>query len=710
MRSAILGLAVGLAIGVSATVYFHASRLPAGRLERAVNSTGEPVSSATTNRQEDGPAIGGNPSSLDTAERAAAYALATTSDFLTLVDLLEEATGLPDPAHREFALGVLLSRVAEVDPARFVSRAERLGLTSADLVPLFVSWAGRDLNGALEELSAISNARDAREIALRMLEVIGPDDRNTEIIAAALVPFEQDRFRLRAIALEAERDPSTALDRALALDTNSARTAAVRAVATAWSRQSIAAALLETQRIDDEAMKRIFTGELLQDIAPSDVDAVFTYLERVAGSPDTRIQQQGLIQPAIMQIARQDPARALEFADRLPNNFARLVRQTALMQWAETDPVAALNYADTLPPAIDTQNLRSIAARVYGERNPDAAIAWLASLGAEGGPVLQSAVFSGVARTDPQRAVDYLLDGNRIRSRATDPQEFTLIANLANADGVDLRGIGDRIMSAPDSGLRSSTLQMFVQTWARRDPTGALSWALERGSSMRPNLIASLAANFAAVDPQSAAAMTGQIPQSLRDTWIVAVAQSYSQTDSVGALRWLEQFRGTSAYQAGAAAMASSLAHFDPPAAAELLGTLEGNSDAMINTATQLALQWSTSDPVAASAWVRNLPRGALRDRALVGIASTTAENILDQNSLALFSTAQARGEAINVAISSVAQTDPARARTLMDQHVDDPRQREALERAIERQQDGRIMISPGNVAINPFFGPVRIR
>ena len=100
-----------------------------------------------------------------------------------------------------------------------------------------------------------------------------------------------------------------------------------------------------------------------------------------------------------------EPERALAAAESLPGNLGQSLRRTALMSMAQDDPLAALRHVETLAPSGDRDMLLNMIAQSYGRTDPAAAIAWAQTMP----PQLLTVVMFGVARSDPERAIELLL-------------------------------------------------------------------------------------------------------------------------------------------------------------------------------------------------------------------------------------------------------------------------------------------------------------
>jgi len=122
--------------------------------------------------------------------------------------------------------------------------------------------------------------------------------------------------------------------------------------------------------------------------------------------------------------------------------------------------------------------------------------------------------------------------------------------------------------------------------------------------------------------------------------------------------------------------------------------------------AAQIALMWARTDRTALRNCVSSLPRGESRDGALTAIIGTAGDTRFDEATLALFSTDQARQQAVVNLIVRIAQTDERRARKLVDEHVSDPLMRQRVEQMINAR--GAFGITNGGQGVAPAIGVIR--
>jgi hypothetical protein len=648
--------------------------------------------------------------SIDTTERAALYRLAAQADRATLEASLKQVAALPKLASRATALELLLSRYGEIDPAAAAALARELALEATVVAPMFESWARRDASAALRALGATPEPT-ATQIGIALLRVVGNDDLGIIRVLGAAPQINADGFRVEAAVAKAATAPEAAVEDALLLSPSRRATALAR-IAGVWVKNDAHGAIAHVDYIDDVELKNAFNGALLRDWAAYDPEAMLAYI--VDLPPD---EQDDLQAGAVQALTLLEPERALAAAESFTGQFATMMRRAALLNLARDDALAALRHIEALPAGGDRDQLRSVIAQTYGRTDPTAAIAWAQNTA----PEQLTNVMMGVARADPQRAIDMLLT----LPGTTEQQRMTQALVMNNALSSDqTAALAERLLAQEGRG---SALQMLTGAWSQRAPQEALNWLLAHRGPATTRGIAQAGMNLARTNPSAAVGYLDRIPGELRASWISAVADGYAQKDAVAAAGWIAQYRGQAGYDAAVAAIAERTARHDPVAAARLFDLVDvaqapdapgsartiaaswarrdapaaaswarglTDDDAAGGAVGAVVSQWVTRDAAAARTWVASLPRAAARDAALVQILGATAGTpAADTTLLDAFSSAAAQQRGVNQAIRIIAARDVEAARQLADQYLPDPGTRQAAERYIEQGASSTIFL-----------------
>jgi hypothetical protein len=652
-----------------------------------------------------------------TSERAALLRLAAEADRRTIESLATQVAALPNIEGRQVALEALLARYAEIDAPAAAAFARELGLPPAVLKPLYATWARRDAREALRALGDL-DARPALPLGIAILEVLGNDSLGVARVLGAAPQIDADRFRIEAALAKAAQDPAAALEDILQLPPSKARTAFER-LAVVWVESDVHAALAAAEEIADETLRNELKSAVMRAWTYTDPDALLDYVADL----DPEDREQALRTGGLQAFALVDPQRALRAAEDLPGELGAMLKRTALMTLARDDPLGAISLAESLPAGNDREQMLSAIATSYGRTDPDAALAWAQSLSPPS-PNVVANVLAGLARVNPDRAIDLLLEN----LSSTEQRGFNPMMSMAMTGALDAEHnakLADRLLAKPNR----QALQMMTQMWAQRQPHDALRWLLANSSSdMAPRMsIGQAAAQLARTDPAAAISYLSSVPQELRATWISAVADGYSQNDARAAANWIAQHRGEPGYDAAVAAIAARTAASDPSTAARLFDSINhaeapdapqasasiaaswarrdpnaaadwaaaiDHDIARESAVAAVTAQWATRDAAGARGWALGLPEGSARDRALTQLLSATSATV-DAVLVDAYSDTQAQQRGIGEAVRTIAMRDPAAARRIADQYITDPGVRQSTERFLEQNRNGV-----------PFMGP----
>ena len=652
--------------------------------------------------------------SIDVGERATLYRLVAEADRTMLDSLVTQVAALPKIASRALALELLLTRYGELDAPAAATLARKLQLEAAVVAPLFTSWARRDSSAALRALGDLP-APTARTIGVALLDVFGNDDLGIIRVLGAAPQLDADRFRVEAAIAKAATEPEAAVEDALRLPASKSQ-AALAGIAAAWVKADPHGALAQVDYIDDVELRNAFKSNLFRTWASIDTDAMLAYLVDLSPEEQDEALRVGAVQSSVAML---EPARALEAAESLAGEFGTMLRRSALLSLARDDPLTALRHVEALPPGVERDQLMTVIAQSYGRADPTAAIAWAQSLS----PQLLTSVMMGVARADPERAMEIVtaLPGAQEQQRLM--QALVMNSALTSAQTAAL---ADRLLAQQNRG---AALQMLASAWATRAPEDALNWLLANRSRTTSRSIAQAGMNLARTNPTAAVGYLERIPNELRANWISAVAEGYAQQDARAAANWVTQHRGEAGYDAAVAAVAARTAQQDPVGAARLFDSVDvtqapdapgsartiaatwarqdpqaaaawahslAHDDTAVGAVSAVANQWVSRDAAAARNWAMSLPRDAARDAALVQVLGATAGTPgADAVLVDAFSSSAAQQRGLNEAVRIIAARDTDVARQLADQYITDPGTRQAAERFIEQGANSPVFFRP---------------
>jgi hypothetical protein len=656
--------------------------------------------------------------SVSVTERAALFRLAEQADARMLEDLLTQVAALPDIEGRRIGLEALFTRYAEIDAGAAAAFARTLGLPATALTPLFTTWARVDARGAVRALADLE-PQAAQKLGVAMLEVLGNDDLGIARVLGAAPQIDADRFRIEAAVAKAQHDPDAALEHLLELPSAKASTAFGR-IATIWVERDALGALAAADGMADLAQRNEFKNAVLTVWARVDPQALVDYVLALAPEQRSETMRSGNVLQAFSLI---EPQRALQAAESMQGELGVSIRRAALVGLAREDPLAALGFAEGLPAGNEREQLLRSIATSYGRTDPDAALAWANSLRPPS-PSIVTSVLAGLARVDPNRAIDLMFE-TLATTGGRDSQALVSLVSNGTLAAEHTAKIADRLLAM--RGNRQQ-LQMLTQMWAQRQPYEAARWLLAHGSDAPRAALGQAAMQLARTDPAAATSYVNTVAPELRGTWISSAAAGYAQHDARAAAAWVAQFRGEPGYDAAVAAVAGAAAQGDPVMAARLFDAIDvAEAPDAPQTANRIASAWAQKDPGAAASWAAalaaddaramaisavaatwaprdaagarswalGLPASATRDQALTQVLSTATTGGIDHVLIDAFSDAKARERGVSQAVRMIAIRDASAARQLADQYLTDPAARQAAERFIT-QDAGVYGYGPG--------------
>lgn len=622
---------------------------------------------------------------------------AAIDDAASLDSRLAQVVTQPESAMRDVELDALLARLATLDPERAARFVATHALDETFTTAVYADWAAADPNAALAALVEIDHPARRRTAALAVLGALGDDAPSAERVAATFPAAERPLFFADWLGRRAESNPGAALDELFVLSSRSTQRIAAERIGAVWAERDPEAALRAAPLLPDD-LRSGYRQRVLDTWGRFDAGGLLAYMQRA--------ELDALESANALTFLAASPEAVLTAAERVPGTQATTMRMFGFMALAERDREAAFRRVEALPAGPEREQVVSMVAAVLAMSDPDTAAAWI-ERALPSSPNAQMMVAVGLAERDPVRALDML------KQRPPGPETQLLLGLVASAAGTDpdkAAAVATELATRTDAQSRSLVANV-VSAWSMSDPDGALGWVLTQESGVDPALLGSIAARMAQVDALTAASYVQDIPAEHRDTWIVRVAGPYGRTDPNEAVAWLAQFRDRPVYEQAVGQVATASAQTNPDAAARLLSTVSvdvqrgaangvatswarRDPDAATRWATSLpdadartaairgaAQGWAATDPAGAQRWTLTLPRGAERDEALAALVLPAAQRgSLDATLLDAFSSSDLRQQSLRRAVPAIARRDPARARALLDEYVDDTAVRQEIE------------------------------
>jgi len=615
----------------------------------------------------------------DFAETEALYTIAGRAGSDEVQNLIYQAMQIRERDDRRAAVAILLLRLTELDPlsALAIARSPQLANESGYETSVWLAWGRLDFDAALE--SAINGNATQKSLAAQALyrSLRGIDTAKYALIKSRLGLVPDRNARGQNLYALADESPVAAIHYIESLRSADEQQMQFRWLAYHLHRTGRAADMDYAVLIQSEANRRIFEQAVTTYRAKTEPEIVIR--EALAAGWDPEAQSQ--IYGALSQLAKQDPERALRMLDELPDDTHRA-------------------------------NIESVVAAALATSDPQKALNWVRGRGGDSEHELYQSVVLQIAQRDPQLA---LTEARSMEDPvARDRMLASIISVTARLDPAQAKAIYEII---EDPSLRSSAVADVVVALARTDVSAAGDFILTLTGDEQHNALRRIGHELVEKNLDGAMQLLGKVPDENAGVLRRQVAQQLSsQRNFAEAQTFISRFRGSEDYSQLQIAILAPLAASDPVQAMNMSGDIEdptirdrfrasvigqqaaqdpqravrwlgmidsesGRSDAI----RQVAQHWMATDPTAANAWVQSLPRGADRD-AVIAATMYRHRNSPEEARRVIESidNPNMRRRALISHLQSLARSNPAAARRLLDESSVTAEEREALRGVID--------------------------
>jgi hypothetical protein len=598
----------------------------------------------------------------DFAQTEALYTLAGRSDSAGVQNLVFQANGIADPLDRRAALDILFSRLAELDPhsALALSRTAEFRAESHLEAGVWHSWARLDLDAALAAAAALGSSFERHRAAQAMFAAYGyQGNETTDHIERILGIPPNSSTRAAYLFRLAERNPAEAIAVINALPGPAEQHESANYLGRHLGRINGTAAARHADLFPDRQLQQLYRSAVAGAAAEADPEAILDELLARGGSRQQTMEAHS----ALQALASRDVEKALAYLDRISNSQQRAMLASAIgPALARTDPDRALAWAK--------ENDRGMRWGLIGE------------------------VLAAIASTQPDKAIDEALQLPNARQRQH--ALGTIAMSMSRSEPQQAIALLDRIEQPGD---RSSVAQNIASVWMQSDPDAALSWILQMDDNERHRMLSMSAHLLSQFDLDSALRWLPRLDERSQALWRGQIAANLAtQRSAAEALQFISRYEGSEDYPALLASAVEGVAqtdvdaalqmaerapegpqrdrlyagligrlgHQDPERAATILNSIADDTQRAQAT-SMLLMSWSHSDPAAAQQWTEKLPRGALRDDAIVHLAANwdelTPSRRLLVNSIGSL---EKRKRALMASVQRIAHTDPRQAELML--------------------------------------------
>jgi hypothetical protein len=319
------------------------------------------------------------------------------------------------------------------------------------------------------------------------------------------------------------------------------------------------------------------------------------------------------VRPAEDDQARSpDTDRLLNAAFNLPLSDPRRSHTIIdlLAQLAHHDPLSALAWSEQLTSLRESHHARSQILTQWARRDPQSALNWAATALADVPTNLRNsqiqAIVRGFAQTDPVSAFQYAAAMDE-RSQSAKRLKQRLLGEVIETQirGGGLQGAQITIAQMIEGPSKQSLQRELVSEWAAFDPQSAAAYVSALGDSATSDLKTSLIGEWAKNDPAAAAAWVNSLPAG--DPALAkasaAITREWTRYDLAASSAWLNSLPASPELDRAVAAYTSRASQEDPATAMSWAESIN-NGGLRTRMMQQVAGSWKDGDPDAFAAYL----------------------------------------------------------------------------------------------------------
>jgi hypothetical protein len=597
----------------------------------------------------------------DFAETEALYIIAGRSNSGDVQNLIHQAAQVRSRTDRLAALRILFLRLTELDPmsALAISRTPSFVTDKNHEKSVWVAWGRLDLAAAVDEAQKGTPAEKRLAAQALYSAVRGLENSDSELIYSELGIKPGQNVRAQHLYALAEQSPADAIR------------------------------YIESLSSPAEQHKQF--GWLAGLLARSGDELDESYADLIQSTTN----RQQFKQLLSMHGARSDPLAVLEKMSTLSMTQENQMQvASALQTLAAEDPARALEYLEQMPESSSLQRTKSSIATLVARSDPTMALAWARDNDTSSDQSTLMAVLSQVAQQDPQLALAEAQSLKDIRQQ--DQLVSTVAMHISQTKPEEAMQL---LSQVTNRRIRDRTASQIAAVWAQSDFDGAVNWVSSLDLDAQRSALQSMGQNLVHTDLDRAIELLERFPGKNSGRLAIQITQSLAEAKSTdAAMSFANRYRDKPEYSElqsiviGMTAISNpslamqmardvendssrdqlyariigQQAARDPQQALQWMNSISGEKSRSAATA-QIAMQWYSQDPAAASAWVSGLPQGSTRDDAIVATISSGRGS--DDDFLDLIDTVSdpaKRKQATLMQIQLFIQSDPAEAERLL--------------------------------------------
>ena len=282
----------------------------------------------------------------------------------------------------QYALKEVGKAWAKTNPREALEHAATLKPTARTALGSEVMrhWAGRDLEAAIEFATSEQNATQRAALGQSLVATWGKTD------PAAALEWSQENLRgaARAEAIgaliksAAEKDISQAAELAAGMEAGPAQIRATTAIFETWfkNKDQRSAALDWLAALPDEEARRSAFERVQWNWSWQNPDEARDFLS----GPHGKLAPPDMVSQIARTQAAKNPAAAMEWAAKLPENQILPARTAVLQRWLSSRPEAAQDFARKLPAGAERDAAVRNISQSLSYESPQRTAAWYHSL------------------------------------------------------------------------------------------------------------------------------------------------------------------------------------------------------------------------------------------------------------------------------------------------------------------------------------------
>ncbi len=283
-----------------------------------------------------------------------------------------------------------------------------------------------------------------------------------------------------------------------------------------------------------------------------------------------------------------------------------------LEQLAASDPLAALEFADGIASLRDAERARNNILEVWASNEPMAALAWADSALADVPYNLRNsqmeAIIRGFAETNPKGAFNY---ANALSEATTSELRLKnrLLSEVIETQigGGGLAEAQTTIALMPDGPSKENLQRELVNEWAAFDPESAAAYVQGLGSDASTGMKTALIGEWAESDPAAAAAWLSNLstedPAYSHAT--TQITREWTRYDLTASSEWLNSLPASPELDRAVATYTYRAAQEDPPTAMSWAESIN-NANMRNRMMQQVAANWKNDDPEGFTSYLDN--------------------------------------------------------------------------------------------------------